>query len=406
MIILIRSILIMIVGIAFVIGPSYASAPTMDFTVNMSEAVTVDIGGGTPRIAVDVGGVTRYATYASGTGTSALTFTYTATAGDVDLDGVTVSSPIDLNGGTITDLSGNALSTLTFTPPTTTNVKVDYPSMSMNFANGSTGRYTLSGNSYTTLSSFLTAAGTAFTRGTTATYFDSTGTLQTAAINTPRFDYHPSTLAFRGLLMEGGRTNSIRNSTMVGAVAGSPGTIPTNWQLCNVGGGATCTYSIQSVSSVSGMSYVDIRFQGSMPASGAYASLIILDNSTSTSWLTVTNTDFLSGQIRLANISGTIPFTAISFVVSEQNASTYLTNRTLRSITVASLSGTLTHFSGSATASNASVNNVIQPRLVIGSNGSVTPYDFTLRIATPQVEKGVVSNIFYSNNIGCSCKVF
>ncbi len=34
-----------------------------------------------------------------------------------------------------------------------------------------------------------------FTRASTATYFDSTGTLQSAAIDSPRLDYNPSTLA-------------------------------------------------------------------------------------------------------------------------------------------------------------------------------------------------------------------
>ncbi len=98
------------------------AAVTIPLTINMSEAVTVT---GTPRVAVDVGGVTRYATYTSGSGTSALTFTLTPQAGDVDLDGIAVSSPVDLNGGTITDLSGNALAVLTFTPPNTSGIKVN-----------------------------------------------------------------------------------------------------------------------------------------------------------------------------------------------------------------------------------------------------------------------------------------
>ena len=56
---------------------SPVSAASLSFTVNTSEPVVVT---GTPRLAIDVGGVTRYATYASGTGSSALTFSYAVQA--------------------------------------------------------------------------------------------------------------------------------------------------------------------------------------------------------------------------------------------------------------------------------------------------------------------------------------
>ncbi|UHG93374.1 phage head spike fiber domain-containing protein [Spirosoma oryzicola] len=51
-----------------------------------------------------------------------------------------------------------------------------------------------------------------FTRATQGTYFDSTGTLQTAPINTPRFDYDPVSKQLRGLLIEEQRTNFINFS--------------------------------------------------------------------------------------------------------------------------------------------------------------------------------------------------
>ena len=54
----------------------------------------------------------------------------------------------------------------------------------------------------TTLDSRIT-----FTRASTATYFDSTGVMQTAAINAPRFDFDPASKEPKGLLIEEQRTN-------------------------------------------------------------------------------------------------------------------------------------------------------------------------------------------------------
>jgi len=51
-----------------------------------------------------------------------------------------------------------------------------------------------------------------FTRASTATFVGSNGFIQTAAINDPRFDYDPVTLAAKGLLVEEQRTNSVKYS--------------------------------------------------------------------------------------------------------------------------------------------------------------------------------------------------
>lgn len=115
-----QTIVLLLLLISFAhLRTAFAGVPIV-FPVNLSENVTVS---GTPRLVMDIGGVTRYATYVSGSGTSVLNFSYTVQAGDFDVNGIAVSSPLDLNGGNIADSGGNA-ATLTFTPPITSGIKV------------------------------------------------------------------------------------------------------------------------------------------------------------------------------------------------------------------------------------------------------------------------------------------
>ena len=73
--------------------------------MTFSEAVAKT---GSPRLALDIGGITVYAEYAEGSGTSALTFTYAIKSGEADTNGISIPvNALDLNGGTITDLAGN-----------------------------------------------------------------------------------------------------------------------------------------------------------------------------------------------------------------------------------------------------------------------------------------------------------
>lgn len=82
----------------------YKAGNTLSFTVNFDENVFVT---GTPNVPVTIGSTTVQANYTGGTGTSALTFTYTVVAGNNDMDGITVGSALQLNGGTIKDLAAN-----------------------------------------------------------------------------------------------------------------------------------------------------------------------------------------------------------------------------------------------------------------------------------------------------------
>lgn len=102
------------------------SNANLNFTVGFSESVTVT---GTPRIPITIGSTTRYANFLSLTDSRTATFRFIVSVNydDIDLNGIAVNSPLDLNSGTIADLATNAMTSLTFSPPVTTSVNVYQP---------------------------------------------------------------------------------------------------------------------------------------------------------------------------------------------------------------------------------------------------------------------------------------
>lgn len=111
-----------ITGVTAPANATYKATQNLDFTVTFSEAVTVT---GAPQLALTIGSETKYATYQSGSTTDTWVFRYTVESSLNDSDGIAVASPLDLNGGAIKDAAENPIEVLTFTPPTTTGVKVD-----------------------------------------------------------------------------------------------------------------------------------------------------------------------------------------------------------------------------------------------------------------------------------------
>jgi hypothetical protein len=217
-----------------------------------------------------------------------------------------------------------------------------------------------------------------FTRVSSATFIDSTGTLQTAATNVPRFDHNPTTGESLGLLVEEQRTNSIRNNTMVGAVAGTPGTLPTNWVATTTGSGVT--REIVGTGTENGIAYIDIRYAGIATANLAFT--IASEPNTSVaaangqSWTYSAYVKIVAGSF-----SG---FNSPQIIVEEYSSGgSYLAGQTT---SVSAFTTTLTRVTATRTNTNASTAfEYAGVRYYVNSGNTV---DMTLRIGLPQLEQG------------------
>ena len=220
-----------------------------------------------------------------------------------------------------------------------------------------------------------------FTRASTATYFDATGTLQSAAIDVPRFDYDPDTLAARGFLIEEQRTNSIRNNTMQGAVIGTPGTNPTNWDVVVSGSGIT--REVVGTGTEDGITYIDLRFYGT--GSGT-ATPQIRPETTTSIVSAVGQTWTASYYLRIVGGS-TTGITSWSQIWQERDAA----GVALTTAIVAVSSPTTSALKTQRSVSTRTLTDAAAVRLTNRIQWAFTdgvPVDITLRIGLPQLEQG------------------
>jgi len=221
-----------------------------------------------------------------------------------------------------------------------------------------------------------------FTRaGNTATCVNSSGNVAIVNENLPRFDYDPTTLVCKGLLIEEARTNSIRNNTMQGTVAGTPGTMPTNWTASTSASGIT--REIVGTGTENGINYIDIKISGT-PATTATFNVNpepvgVISASTGQSWT-------LSSWIkRVAGTSTNI--TNPAFYFDERNGSSFVTGG---EILVSYLSTTQQRYSATRTLSGGATVTTINVGFRIGLTAGAA-VDITLRYGLPQLELGAFS---------------
>ena len=205
-------------------------------------------------------------------------------------------------------------------------------------------------------------------RGTSGYVDDKAGVWSLCLGNVPR-------VSDKGLLVEEQRTNFIRNNSMQGTVAGTPGTLPTNWGM---GQPAGTTRTVVGKGTENGIDYVDLRINGTTTntnsvhlnfdsyiaaATGQKITISAFVRLVAGSWANVTSQRFTLNEFTSGNV-----FVTQTFVI------------------IAAATATLGRRIGVVTTVGATTAKVSPYISFIMASGVAV--DFTIRIGWPQMELG------------------
>lgn len=180
-----------------------------------------------------------------------------------------------------------------------------------------------------------------------------------------------------GLSVYEARTNSLRNPTGLGAVAGTPGTLPTNWSEQIASG---LTRQVVGTGTENGRPYVDIRLFGTTAAPGN--TILFFEAS---GIIAAANAQVWTGDLGLAVVGGTQANVSAYAHRAElrDSGGGFLTSDTYGSLTPTSARAQMR---GTYTVANASAA-YIRPGLSV-YHAAAAAVDITLRIYAPNLKAG------------------
>ena len=187
-------------------------------------------------------------------------------------------------------------------------------------------------------------------------------------------------LPARGLLMEGSRTNLLRNNSAAGLVPGSPGTMPNFTGVFSVPAGLTRTLA---TGTEQGMPYTEVRYAGT-PATTAGFGITFEGNSS----IAAAQNDQFTLSTFLKIQSGSLTnISSMQLVLNEFNNVPSFVGGGQTNITP---TFDLTRYSFVRTVGNVATASV-QPFLQINVTSGL-PIDITLRIYGAQLERGAFAS--------------
>lgn len=177
-----------------------------------------------------------------------------------------------------------------------------------------------------------------------------------------------------GYLHEGARTNAIRNNSMTGAAAGTPGTRPTGWAAWAISG---LTQEIVAVGRADGLDYIDVRLSGTTAGTQA---ILWFD---STTGIASVQNDVWCHTFWLSLVGGALTnITGWNSIIGERDGGGASLTTTLTAVSAPT--ATLTRQSAAHTIGNASAAFALPGLQFTFANG--VAIDATIRIASPQIE--------------------